>query len=181
MSKIKTADCVKALVEKYGIPANWKRRTKIQWGNGIKRIFEDTLTNKMCTVYEENDAIVSITPTLPCEIGAVTPKEIVAVPPIYYVIHEAEGSIGLTVTDSKHFDTKHCQSDWTPKGTFEELKRLGFPGCEAMEGVVEFFNEVTNIEVLKAKLASSSVFKFSKDFQAFLSEFSSEEFNVIPI
>lgn len=176
MSKITTADCVKALVEKCGVPADWKRRSKFAWKGGIKRVFEDTLTQAYWEVYENGGQIVSIYPVVPDEVMLKKPVD-----PIYYIIHESEGFIGLTVTDSKEFDTHNRASDWTPKGTFEELQRLGYPGCESMEGVVEFENEVTDIEDLKAKLAASPVFKFCPAFQTFMQDYENEEMKIILI
>jgi hypothetical protein len=178
MSKIKTEDCVEFLVKH--IPTShkddWKRRSKFNWQNGVKRIFENTVTGIYWSVYEKDGTFI--------EFAVVGPDDVMfkkPVAPIYYIIHESEGFIGLTVTDSKEFDTHNRASDWTPKGTFEELKRLGYPGCEDMEGVVEFLNEVTDIEDLKAKLASSPVFKFSPAFQKFMQDYESEEMKIILI
>jgi len=179
MGKIKTEDCVKALEEKFGAVCSWKRIGKFKDGAGIARLFQERNTGAYANVYDENGEIKDVS------LGDYKPKKDVAVVkkenPIYYVIHKYDGEIGLTVTDANEFNTHNRASDWTPDGTFEELDRLGYPGCEDAEGVVEFCNPIKNIKALKDKLESSPVFKFSRAFYEFMLEYSNEEYEVLPV
>jgi len=184
MSKISTEDCVKFLVSY--IPKSeakeWKRRNKWKDGDFIRRGFENILTGHKWVVTEEAGSIIDASPYVQGIYNEPKSSVVKKNPnPVYYAIHEFDGFMGLSVTDGNHFDKRHCQSDWTPKEVDGELERLGYPGAEDMEAEISFYNEVTDIDDLKMKLASSPVFKFSPAFQKFLQEHESEEFKIIPI
>ena len=200
MSKISTEACVARLVaEMPGTkPSEWKRRSKSNRGDSVLRIFENTSTKGLWEVYEKDGSISGI------QVHNPDAEEVSA---IYYVLAKADmgdsPQIVLYVTDAKEFDQNGYQSDQTPKGTIKELKRLGYNGSECMESVIELtpgkspktydlakINEwagtihkdtLVDVEELKAKMASSKVFKFSQKFQEFLLLGDCEDFEIIPM
>lgn len=208
MSKISTSDCVKALVEKMPTskPSDWKRRSKSRWYDCIRRIFENTRTNESWEVYEKDGAISGMqvhdpnadVVNTPGGARSGNPQQTRWCGSIYYVIARSkeEGetpTILLYVSDAKEFDREGHQSDETPDGAFEELKRMGFDGTEVMESVIELSAIVNgkpqfdfsdpnwaknidqpwppvDVEDLKKKMASSQVFKHSEAFLDFMRE-----------
>ena len=122
---------------------------------------------------------------------------------IYYVIAESpydmigeyleKPVVVLYVTDSKDFDKRGGhQSNETPEVVYKELRKLGYTAVEMTESVIELFYtdddaedyehlKRVNIEELKKKLASSSVFKFSSRFQDFLLEHDCGEDEIIKL
>ena len=186
MNKITTADCIEAIIsqnlghESLSNPKDWKRRTKSVHGDFTVREFENTNTGCWWVVFEKNNLIYSYSQIWKPSTLVKQQEKTTVKNPIFYVLAEFDGSLGLCVTDGYEFKKHKRMSDETPKGTFEELDRLGIPGCEVQESMIEF-EQPPNIADLKQKLAISQVFVFDKSFQNFMQTFDNEECLVIPL
>ena len=188
MSKVTTADCVAYIVANTlpkSYVADWKRIRKANDGFRIVRTFQNRNTGAEVIVIEKPDG------TLAGEVKAQptgqppAPAPKTGKPKAYFAVikHDPDEDgleLTLCVCDIGHWNAEHCASDFTPDGTFEELKRLGIPGAELQEGEVEFYQPTPDLLTLKAKLGSSSFFEFSKAFEDFMKEHDSVESSVIP-
>ena len=178
ISKVTSEDCVAWIIANMApnsVSGDWKRRNKKKIGNYIVREFENVKlaqfgSNAIVKVYEINGQIVP-EPSNPSSSEADANS---SGGQVYYVIakntmEEDFNSVLLLVTNALEFNTYGRQSDNTPDGVIEELSNLGYDAEEMTESVLELWGDV-NINELKSRLASSSFFEFSSNFQAFMME-----------
>jgi hypothetical protein len=95
---------------------------------------------------------------------------------LYSIGRNCDNDLWVYVTPKHYWEQLHCQDDTTPKEAMEAIKDFGFLMGEAMEGVIEVYDEgivpasdVTEL-ALDMFLRSDDLFEFNNDFDQFIKE-----------
>ena len=95
---------------------------------------------------------------------------------LYSIGRNCENNLWVYVTPKDYWENNHYQDDRTPEEAMEAIKDFGFLMGEAMEGVIEVYDEgiapaseITEL-ALGMFLQSYDLFEFNKDFDQFIKE-----------
>jgi len=114
------------------------------------------------------------------ECETVTDTTAEGIDPILYAVvrdeNDGDHSLLVYVTPKKHWNSEHCQADWTPEVAMIALDQAGFSAGEAMEGVIEI-SEGGLVEAsdeteakLEAFLTDSPIFESDNSFTNYMQE-----------